>query len=300
MNTRGPSAASRRRLGRSAVLAVAAALAALGAGCRDASEPPPGGAPVPDAPAVEPVSGGTFTPPPAPPPLELTPEEVESRRQAWERDQTAWDVEARRLLEAFEARVWEPARDGPVVRAGGEVALDLDGRKGRYRFTFDGSKKDDEQVAMTTVEEEAGIHQGAAAQAKRWAIFALRGPWPQVVGVLPPLRFQLLGGGDGPAGKVVVIPPFQTKVGTSFKLDARGLVVARGDSDGRVQETSRNTWFAWRERAVLTRMEWDGGKAVQEFEYADRGGVPALRRAVLTEGGHRCEGTISYTEWARE
>jgi len=171
MNPRRPEPSGARarsvRAG-AAGLALLALAGAAGCGPDPPSPPPPGG--LPSTTSVSPSPGV----------------DVEAAKQAFAEDQKAQDARAQQMLAAFRARLWDPGCTG-LRSAEGEVAVVVDGRRGVYRFAFDGTRKDDEQVTLTTESAEEGIHAGAHAQAKRFAILSLRGPYHTVVSALPPV-----------------------------------------------------------------------------------------------------------------
>lgn len=269
------------------------ALAAVAAAsCREDPAAPP-------VPAPPPADAGPGSAPPDPPPGV----DVETAKRAAAEDRAAQDVRAQELLKRFRERVWDLGRDG-LASAAGEVALVVDGRKGVYRFEFDASRKPGEQVTLTTVSADEGIHADAHAQAKRFVVLSLLGPYHNVLWTLPPTQMAVVGASEGP-GTIVVVPPFKTAVGTSYRFGDGGLIDLRGDTDGKQREVARFTWSDWKGRAVLLRADFGddaasaGETASTSYEYADRDGLPALVRATLVEGVHRCEATLTYASWVR-
>jgi hypothetical protein len=138
-------------------------------------------------------------PPPAPPPPGV---DVEAAKRAAAEEMKAEDARAQAMLAAFRARVWDPGRDG-LRSAEGEVTVVADGKRGVYRFSFDGTLEDAAQVTLTTESAAEGIHAGAHAQAKRFVILSLRGPYHTVVSALPPIEMRVEGAEEGP-GRIVV------------------------------------------------------------------------------------------------
>lgn len=290
------------------------AAAGLGASCGDA--PPAPGPETPDSamatrpPGTETSSGGAATVPPVPPPTEQRagpppPPDPAAEKLRAAAEAERLDAEAHVLLDAFRQRIWDLARDAPLARAEGEIAQTIDGRTGRYRFVFDGRPEGEkDRVVVTTVEEAPDLHGGAAAQAKRFAILAVLGPYHAVVPAIPPIPMRVDAPKEG-LGRVLVVPPFKTPVSASLRFTAGGLVELRADWDLKSREVARHSWLDWKGRAVLVRTEWGpeaakaGETASVAYEYGDRDGLPLLRRAVLAEGVHRCEATVSFTSIVR-
>jgi hypothetical protein len=207
------------------------------------------------------------------------------------------DEEAHRLVAVFRNRTHDPMRDDGLQAAEGTVEVEVDGRKGAYSFTFDAAKKDDDQVAITTVREDVGLHPGAARQAKRFAILAVRGPASQVLSAVPPVQWHWLQAPDG--RKIVVTPPFRNQSSTSYSIGHEGLIELSGTTDGKKSSRTVFHWTDWKGRSLLARSVEDEGKATIGYEYEERDGVLALRRAVLTEGEHRCVGDVTWTRIER-
>lgn len=268
----------------------------LAIGCGGDPAPVPPGAPRSNTPA--PPRRGTTTPPRtgtrgAPLP---TPPDTEKERARIEAENRADDAEAHRILGRFAEMLLDPSKDAGVRGASGTIRVVVDGREGRYRVSFDASKKDADQFVLETEHEEPGLHAGAAAQAKRLAIFALRGPASYVISYSPPVQWHVQTASDG--RRIVVMPPHQSAIGASYRLDDEGLVALSGTTDGK---TSTRTKFHWRWRGegaarsvLLDRAVEDDGKATFEFEYADDPVLPLLKRAVLVEGVNRCEVVLAF------
>jgi hypothetical protein len=258
-----------------------AACALLLAGC-------PGGS-SPAEPPAAPGGGG----PPAP-----VPEDVDAARRRVDEIRAAADREAHRLLDEFRARVHDPMRDDGLRRAEGRIGLELDGVAGEYTVAFDASRPDDRQVEVATVREGAGMHAGAAAQAKRFAVLALRGPYSQVLSYTPPVPWDVIRADDGRL--LLVAPPFRGATGVTYRLDGTGLVEVSGAADGRTTTRTFFHWTPWKGRFLLARSVEDDGKATIGYEYGDEKAVALLRRATLTEGAHRCVASFTWTLVATE
>jgi hypothetical protein len=270
-----------------------AAFAVLGAGC---------GGPPPATPPVAGPRAGTAAPPPPPSPSATPPvPSAEEQSARVEDERRKGDAEAHRLLDAFEGQVFVAARELGLRDAAGTLRVVVDGREGEYAVAFDASRKRDEQVAVTPVREEAGIHPGAAKQAKRFAILALQGPGSFVISHAPAGSWYVQLASDGK--RLVVSPIAPSGFSASYRLDDAGLVAMSGWTDGKSPTRTAFRW-SWRAgpkgfRAFLDEAVEDDGKARLEFAYAEDPSLPLLERAVLTEGTHRFEAVLRFDKLGR-
>jgi hypothetical protein len=277
-------------------VAAALLLAFSLAACED---PPAGPGPATVTPPVTPAA-------PADPPREGTtapaaktgPKNQAEAQAIIDEDRKKRDAEAHRLLDRFRDLLYDPMRDGGLRTAAGTAEIEVDGRKGSFRFAFDGSKKDAEQVTVEPVRTDEGLHPDAKGQVLRFVVLATRGPYAAVISYAPPVQLTTTRGEDG--ADIVVAPPFKSAAGVSYRLDKKGLVALSGQSDG---ENVTRTVFQWVERAgrhQLVRAKEDGGKAVTSYEYADDRGFSLLREASIVEGVHECVAKLAWTEVVKE
>ena len=262
--------------------------------CRDEPAPaPPSAAGDPPVP-VE----GTSTPTAPRPatsseaPDEADPDDIEARGRAAREDN---DRLARHHLEVFRGVAYDPWRDAALRSAACTIKLDVEGRKGEYLVTFDGSQKDNEQATLEVVREDADIHPDAAKQAKRFALLGLRGAYSSVLSYTPPLQYQCYKAAD--EHTLVVIPPFKSAFGVTYRCDLRGLVESMGATDGKVRV---RTVFHWDElpggKFLLRRAVEEGGKVTTDYVHTDFEGVPLVTHAALVEGIHSCVADLTWTD----
>lgn len=211
------------------------------------------------------------------------------------------DEHARELLERFRGKVYDPMRDNGLRSASGTADIEVDGRAGVFRFRFDASKKDEQQVTVEQVRADAGLHDGAERQVVRFVYLATRGAYSSVLSYAPPQQYAVTRAADG--AEILSMPPFQSAPGASYRFDARGLVTASGRSGEK--KIVRTEWH-WVERGglnLLVRAKEDGGKAVLSYEYADEKGVTLLREGSIVEQAgdgkrHSCTARLTWAEVA--
>ncbi len=209
------------------------------------------------------------------------------------------DADARQVLAEYESRLWNPARDAGVRKAQGTATVTVDGRSGTFRVRFDGSLPKNAQVQVEQVTAEPGLHEGALAQCKRFAILALLGPYHTTLLRIPNTPIRLEAGSNGP----LVWVPLDGGSSVSYAFDRRSLVAVRGEgsASGTSGVISRFRWMDWQGRAVLIHASEDLGdaakpRATTTYVHDLRRGFPLLIRATLREAPHVADIEFQWKE----
>jgi hypothetical protein len=250
-------------------------LAILAAGCRDEeTATPPKPAETPPAPKPEPD------------PLANAERVLEEAKKKFDRD-------ARGLLASFDARTYDPRRDGRLSRAAGTLLVKAGGKEATYRFAYDAANPAEKPVTTDPVSEPEGWDPELTRHARAWAVQACVGPFPVVAFYRPPVQLALVPSIDK-KNLVVTAPPFRGPLSVSYSFDDRQLVTIRGEwTDEQHRTVTRYEWDLFHGRYMLRRETIHEG-AVADFEYDDSRGLPLLRKVRRTNGGEVVTAEFSF------
>lgn len=252
-------------------------LAALAAGCRDDTSAAPAPAPVP-APAPGPAAKSEIPPAPAP-----GPPTAEAAEKAIEEAKKKLDADARGLLASFDARTYDPRRDGRLTQASGTIVVRAGGKEAKYRFVYDAANPAEKPVTTDVVSEPEGWDAALTRKARGWAVQACVGASAVVAFYRPPIQLSLTPSIDR-KNLVVTAPPFRSPLSVSYSFDDRQVVMIRGEwTDERNRAVTNYQWDFFHGRYMLRRESIHEG-AVADFEYDDSRGLPLLSKVRLTDG----------------
>ena len=228
---------------------------------------------VPDEPVID-----VEAIPPKPP----DPEEVRAKQEEWRRKM---DEHGRGLIESFQARVFEPVRDGELRVVEGVAHVRARDVEGSYRIVFDGALPPGKRISVVAEPGAEALPPGSLEQVGKFADLALNGPYRFVVQYYPPIQMLLTYSKDR-QHKIVTAPPHQHDVQVSYRFDDRELISHRGISVRPAAEITNYEWTLWRGRYLLSRFWLHGTAGTCDLEYDDREshGVVLLQRAVLRKG----------------
>ena len=271
---------SRRRF---RVLAVALGLVGVASGCRDEPAPPTAAKP-----ATAEVATGT-----APGPARAPAMSMEEARKVW-------DTTARGLLDSFNARVFDPRRDGLLDHVEGSIAVRAGELEANYRFVFDSAHPAEDPLKFEVVTEPEGMAAGSAKQARRWALQACVGAYPVVAFYRPPTQLRLMPATDPKSKNLIVwATPFRSPLNVSYSFDERQVVMSRGEwTDEKSKAVTNYEWEFWHGRYLMRRERIVGG-AELEFEYDDRDGVNLINRIHVRDGSSAAEAVLTYRNLRR-
>lgn len=212
--------------------------------------------------------------------------------------QKEWDTHGRGLLKSFEARAYDPVRDGGLERAEGSIAVRIEGKESRYGFVFDSAKPRGEQVVVTEAVSEERLPEAATQQVKAWAIQAVLGAYHGVAYYQPPILLKIYPSKD-PRYRVVSAEPFEQEHNVSYSFDDRDLIAMRGEwvsgkTDAVWRKVTNYDWEFWHGRYLLRRAAVFEGPTTG-YEYAERDGVHLLDKARLRDGDRVFDAVFSYS-----
>ncbi len=234
----------------------------------------------------------------SPPPRRLTDEEaLRLREEAKKRA----DEVGRGLLRSFDTRVYDPARDDHLDHVEGTATATSDGKKARYRFTFDAAKPAAEMLDFAPLEEQAGLPKDTARDVRHFVAFSLLGAAQAVAAYRPPIPLELTPSADR-KNTVVTARPYHNSINVSYSFDSRQLVAMRGEWDDRERWVTTYQWRDLGGRFVVDRATTVTGAGREkihdgpatEFAYATRDGVRLLDAVRVRGPDHSLDVVFVY------
>lgn len=252
-------------------------LATLAFGLGVACEGDPGGkaSGEPASPAPE-DDGESTTPETFDPPTE------EEARAAAEARAVQRDEVARGLLASHEARVYEPTRDSGLERLEGRITAGVGDDS--YEFTLD-CRIDEEGKALLDIErvdETVTPPRDVAELMVEMGRLSVKGASAVVLSRRPPIRYHSLKAPDG--NYIVVAPPFQGEVQTSYRFDEEQTVTVVGHVSPAGKQVTRYEYDHFKGRYLLQRSFREGVGVETVFEHQEHSGVLLPDRVTRTAG----------------
>lgn len=221
----------------------------------------------------------------------LTREEAEARRLE---DAVARDEAARKLLESFEARAYDPRRDSGLERLVGRMSAAAGDEL--HEFTID-VRVDPEGELVLDVERVDATRappRVLSTLVTDAARLAAAGCVPVVVTRRPPIRYHLIQGQDG--GWIVRAPAHLGNVHTSYRFDAEQTVVLVGHVGSQGKQVFHHDYQHYKGRYLLERTREEGREIVTRYDYEEQAGVLLPVRVTRDEADDSAVVTCTWDE----
>lgn len=235
-----------------------------GPGTEDTTPEAPGGDSAPDDPEV--------TKP-------LTEEEARAASQA---RAARRDEVARGLLASHEARVYEPTRDSGLERLEGRIVAGVGDDS--FEFTLDCRIDEEGKVLLDIERADASVTppRDVAEMMVEIGRLSVKGASAVVLSRRPPIRYHSVKAPDG--NYIVVAPPFQGDVQTSYRFDEEQTVTVVGHVSQAGKQVTRYEYDHYKGRYLLQRSFREGVGTETVFEHEEHSGVLLPERVTRTAG----------------